>query len=450
MSDNMNMAELMAVVTSIPGTAAAEAVEAAHLAQEVKESIPADYSELSADVAEIKGAYAAKTDTVLETTLSRGRKAGTTAGSGSLAFGSNVEASNNYSVAFGINAKATGMASYAEGGLTQSGGSASHAEGASTVANGGQSHAEGFGTSAYGNFSHTEGNSTIANGSSSHVEGSFNIADSHASWPEWVASTSYVVGNKVKVTTTSGEDTVVTGYICKTDNSDAEFTASHWAKDDRMNFTHITGNGTADNARSNAYALDWDGNGHYMGDVYVGCNADSSGGTKLVKDVQVNGTSVVSDGVADVPVANGNDFGVVKVGATLTINSSGFLSVDRANAAVIKEGTDSKKLISASLAYASTFYGLAKAADDTTQSQSSNPIGTYTADAIDKILAMLGVIDMVAPHEASSTASKAYEVGDAFIYAGKLYKVTDDIASGGTITPDTNCTQTTLVELMKG
>lgn len=39
----------------------------------------------------------------------------------------------------------------------------------------------------------------------------------------------------------------------------------------------------------------------------------------------------------------------------------------------------------------STFYGLAKAAGDTTQSQSSNPVGTYTENAQESIKTMLGV-----------------------------------------------------------
>ena len=32
----------------------------------------------------------------------------------------------------------------------------------------------------------------------------------------------------------------------------------------------IVGNGTSDENRSNAYTLDWEGNGWYSGDVYVG------------------------------------------------------------------------------------------------------------------------------------------------------------------------------------
>lgn len=46
---------------------------------------------------------------------------------------------------------------------------------------------------------------------------------------------------------------------------------------------------------------------------------------------------------------------------------------------------------------------------------------------------------MIATVEASSTASKAYAVGDYFYYTGKLYKATAAIASGGTITVGTNC-----------
>ena len=44
-----------------------------------------------------------------------------------------------------------------------------------------------------------------------------------------------------------------------------------------------------------------------------------------------------------------------------------------------------------------------------------------------------------APMEASSTASAAHAAGEHFIYNGLLYVATSDIASGATITPNTNC-----------
>ena len=47
-----------------------------------------------------------------------------------------------------------------------------------------------------------------------------------------------------------------------------------------------------------------------------------------------------------------------------------------------------------------------------------------------------------AHYEATTVASKAYKVGEYLTYDGYLYKVTTAIASGGTISPGTNCTQT--------
>ena len=51
---------------------------------------------------------------------------------------------------------------------------------------------------------------------------------------------------------------------------------------------------------------------------------------------------------------------------------------------------------------------------------------------------------MIAPTEASSTASAAHAKGSYFIYGTTLYQATADIASGGTITPNTNCRAVTL------
>ena len=47
---------------------------------------------------------------------------------------------------------------------------------------------------------------------------------------------------------------------------------------------------------------------------------------------------------------------------------------------------------------------------------------------------------IIAPVEASLTASRAYAIGDQFIYSGTLYTATAAITAGGTITIDGNCT----------
>ena len=45
----------------------------------------------------------------------------------------------------------------------------------------------------------------------------------------------------------------------------------------------------------------------------------------------------------------------------------------------------------------------------------------------------------LAPIELTSTATKAYAVGEFLVYDNLLYRVTSAIALGGTITPGTNC-----------
>lgn len=146
--------------------------------------------------------------------------------------GDRTKATGENSHAEGTLTMATGENSHAEGtrGTTASG-EASHAEGTTATASGLSSHAEGTRTTAQGISSHAEGLHTIANGDNQHVQGKYNIADE---------------ANK---------------------------------------FADIVGNGTDILERSNAYALDWDGNLYLKGGVYVNCNADSTGGTKLSLDV---------------------------------------------------------------------------------------------------------------------------------------------------------------------
>ena len=384
--------------------------------------------------------YATKANTVLETTLSRGRKANTTVGEGSFAFGNSVEASGDYSRAEGagnvasgaasyaegigttassmaahaegISALASGQDSHAEGNKTQASGNhshaegyqsiadsfASHAEGGFTKVNSSYAHAEGFRTVANGNSSHAEGDNTVTSGFASHVEGQCNVEDSYVLWPEWIADTNYSAGDKVKLTSIVDNETVVAGYICKIANSDAEFTASNWTKDVHMNYLHIAGNGTTENTRSNAYALTWTGDGHYAGDVYVHSNTDSTGGTKLatiedipVQDVQVNNVSVVTNGVANVPIASSNTPGVVKIqsGYGLTM-FDGIACINTASSATIKSGAYSLTPITPNRQHEATFYGLAKAAGED-MSASSNAVGTYTDAAKTAIKNMIGV-----------------------------------------------------------
>ena len=145
----------------------------------------------------------------------------------------------------GNNTKATGQDSHAEGIRSKATGNFSHAEGVDCNAKGHASHAEGRGTTASGDSSHAEGTNSLAKGQSSHAEGYYTEA--------------------------AGKYQHVQGR--------------HNVVDESNRFADIVGNGTDSLNKSNAYALDWNGNLRLKGGVYVNCNADSTGGTKLSLDV---------------------------------------------------------------------------------------------------------------------------------------------------------------------
>lgn len=296
-----------------------------------KPTIPTNVSSLTNDAGyltahqDISG-LAPKANPIFTGSISMGRKSGTTATGGSIAIGLDAVATGSAgTTAIGWETKASGRSSHAEGQSTQAAGWVAHAEGLQTYAYGGASHAEGshangaeantingvvYPYGAIGYASHTEGESTIATGKNSHAEGrdtvalganshvggQFNVPDNWNGWNEWVANTEYEVGDKVKKTGISS----VTAYSCKTANSDEEFTESHWTViDEKLNYVEIIGNGTNTSNRSNARALDWNGNEYLKGNLYVGCDADSINGSKVATE------AFITARVPAPPVADG-------------------------------------------------------------------------------------------------------------------------------------------------
>ena len=86
--------------------------------------------------------------------------------------------------------------------------------------------------------------------------------------------------------------------------------------------------------------------------------------------------------MANVPITGINMLGVMKPGVGMTIaTQTGEVGVATATNDIIKAGTERFYYIDARRAHTAVFYGLAKAASDTTQSQSENAVGTYTAEA---------------------------------------------------------------------
>ena len=164
-------------------------------------------------------------------------------GSGTVAKGRASHAEGAYSKALqdgchveGYQTEASGYWSHAEGEMTKVTSYASHAEGSYCTLPNGQkrygtaagyaSHIEGGGCYATGSCSHAEGLATTVSGAQSHAEGRYTIAAGGAQHVEGIAN----------------------------------------IEDTEGKYIHIAGNGTFD-APSNAYTLDWDGNGWYAGEV---------------------------------------------------------------------------------------------------------------------------------------------------------------------------------------
>ena len=132
-------------------------------------------------------------------------------------------------------------------------------------------------------------------------------------------------------------------------------------------------------------------------------SADVMDGTGSVDDVQINGTSIVEDGVANVPVAtrptsgtNAGNQGLVTLKRNRGIaqdNNDKSLYLAYPNNIDVKNGTGTFIPVTVAVQHASAFYGLAKSAGDTTQSQSSNAVGQYTEDAKIAIQKMLGIYE---------------------------------------------------------
>lgn len=218
--------------------------------------IPINYGDFNpqwwSEVSNIIDTKANKANPVFTGSISLGRYSASTTGDRSIAVGIYASASGRCSAAFGDTCTASGEGALASGLYAKASGSTATAHGANTTASGANSFALGI--------------NTIAKCQSQIACGQYNIAD-----PDYSAS-----GVKGR-------------YI------------------------EIVGNGTGTSARKNARVLSWTGDERLKGDLYVGCNDDSTGGTKVAKitdipaipvtDVQVNGVSIISSGVANILVA---------------------------------------------------------------------------------------------------------------------------------------------------
>ena len=137
--------------------------------------------------------------------------------------------------------------------------------------------------------------------------------------------------------------------------------------------------------------------GVYMGseeptDEDVNLWVDTNGSpTGIINDVQVNGTSIVENGVADVPIMSVNNVGVAKIGSGFTMND-GALFIASATESQVKTGTAVYRPLVPYNQHESVFYGLAKVAGHD-EKDSSLALGSYTEDAKIAIQKMLGIYE---------------------------------------------------------
>lgn len=192
-------------------------------------------------------------------------------GSRSHAEGSGTIASGDYSHAEGYSTSATSIYTHAEGDGTKANGNNSHAEGYNTIARGVSSHAEGYQTHAEGENSHSEGRSTEATGHYSHAEGYFTIASSNSSHTEG------------KNTKANNQSEHASGQYNISSSASTEFGNSG-------NTLFSVGNGTADDARHNAFEI------RQNGDIYI---VDKNGNDILLQDNLGGGASITVDQVLD-------------------------------------------------------------------------------------------------------------------------------------------------------
>ena len=157
---------------------------------------------------------------------------------------------------------------------------------------------------------------------------------------------------------------------------------------------------------NNTYTL---GNSDYKWNIF----ANTLNGitlTNIITDIQIDGTSIVNNNIATIPLATSSSFGVIKLGYGLLFDSNQKVAISAASSGKIKAGADYNFPIVPVRQHESVFYGLAKAAGDSTQSASENAIGVYTDGAKAAISTMLGVP----------------QVDDLYVYAPKASYATPE------------------------
>ena len=228
-----------------------------------------------------------KADTVLATTLSRGRSG--TAGNASIAFGSSVKATANFTEAFGSQVEASALYALAAGYLSKATGNASAAIGHSVEANANYAVAFGYrtratipGALAFGLCNRITGRTeTFAEFRTNHTyrrgdrvfQKTYNSSSGKYEYDWYVCLRNHTSGSYLNIV-----NFIRVGISESVSSTLTTFTYAP--------FIEMVGSGNV-GGENNARALDIDGNEYINGNIYVGCSPDSSGGTKVATVTEV-------------------------------------------------------------------------------------------------------------------------------------------------------------------
>lgn len=203
---------------------------------------------------------------------------------------------------------ASGANSHAEGVRTESSGDGAHAEGYRVIASGAGSHAEGWSSSPHsvtaanygahaegyaddadvlsdGFGAHAEGSGTTATGTGAHAEGYHTNASGFGTHAEGRSTTATGLYSHAGGTGTCA------GRLSQTAIGEYNVLDPTGAVDIRGDYAFIIGNGTADNARSNALTVAWTGDVAASGDVNIGSG----------KHYKINGANLSATDIGALP-----------------------------------------------------------------------------------------------------------------------------------------------------
>lgn len=236
------------------------------------------------------------------------------------AIGGAVEApgtdAGNYSTAEGYGNIAYGYGTHSEGHWTEAVNSCAHSEGSSTYAVGDSSHSEGSGTYARGASSHSEGVGTNAAGRRSHSEGYHTAA--------------------------AGDDAHAQNYYTKASSDCQTALGKYNIEDNADTYAVIVGNGTADNARSNALTVAWTGNVVAAGSITDGTGnvLSSKADTSSLATVATSGSYNDLLDKPTIPTVNNATLTIQKNGTDVTTFTANASSNATANITVPTNTSD--------------------------------------------------------------------------------------------------------------